>query len=470
MVTESKKGQKISPKAVQSAEKSAKRKSTRNLQYKEPELWIRQGRNAQFGTPGREKRFITVGIDFGTAFTKASVGLMDKIYIVDWSGLLDSPNPFTLPCEMSVLGNNYCVLGHAAKARQVFRQLKHPFLQDNPSGDQIALGTAFLALVLRYVRAWLFYRHGKLIQNKKAIWSLNIGMPSKPFESSELKNIYEGMARSAWDISCQGKPITIQGAKLARANEPNQGIEDFESVKAIPEFVAQIASYVHSPQRQGDLHMIMDVGAGTVDVATFNVHENKENGENVFPIFSSEVKPLGTHFLTESRISFLSRKKPIEWNDFSPILSAADFCKKFKVDIEQINKCDDVHASQVSNTIGGVLHHTRTKRYRNSPNWNNGIRVFFCGGGSENDVFQKALKMSFGSNQSLLKQTPLPFPENAEAKGLDKKDFHRVAVAYGLGINAWNLGTIRPAAEVADDKPVWRSVRERPDRDELYPK
>ena len=371
---------------------------------------------------------------------------------------------------MSVLGNNYCMLGHAAKARQVLAQLKHPFLQDNPSGEQIARGTAFLALVLRYVRAWFFYKHGTLINNKKSVWSLNIGIPSKPFENGDLKTIYEGMARSAWNLSCQDKPITIQGAKLAIANQENQNIEDFESVSVIPEFVAQIASYVHSPQRQGDLHMIMDIGAGTVDVATFNVHERKEDGENIFPIFSSEVKPLGTHFLTESRISFLNSKKPIEWDDFSPILSAADFCKKFKVDIERINKCDDVHARQVSNTVGGVLHHTRTKRYRESRNWGKGIRVFFCGGGSESDVFHKALQMSADFQKVILRKTPLPFPDNAEAKGLSKKDFHRVAVAYGLGINALNLGTIRPAAEVADDEPIQRRIWQRPDRDELYPK
>ncbi len=455
------------------ANKVALKKTVKNSlgkmpRYKNPEPWVRQGQHVQLGTPGREKRYITVGLDFGTAFTKASVGLMDKVHIVDWAGIIDSQNPYTLPCEFSVLGNNYCVIGHSTKARQVFGQLKHPFLEGDPSHEQITRGAVFIALILRYVRAWLFYNHGILIENKKSIWSLNIGLPSKPFDSASLKPIYERMAHAAWGLSSQSKPVTLQGARLAIANTPYSHSDELEAVNVIPEFVAQIASYINSPQRQSDLHMIIDVGAGTVDVATFNVHEH--DGENVFPIFSSEIKPLGTHFLNESRFNLLTLNNPVDWDDFSPIQSALDFSRKYKVDLSSVVDSDNKHSRQVSNIINCVLHHTHTNRYRLSPKWGTGIRVFFCGGGSNCEAFQQALKYSSDSPKFKFRITQLPFPENTEAKKLNEIDFHRVAVAYGLGINAMNLGTIRPASEIEDDKPVQKRVWERPDRDELYPK
>jgi hypothetical protein len=456
-------------KSGQTTNRKAQKKDTDGLRYKAPEPWVRYGRYTQLGTPGLQKRYITIGIDFGTAFTKASVGLLDKIYIVNWNGVIDnSKEVFTLPCEFSALGNNYCVLGHAPNAREVFTQLKHPFLEGLPSAEDVARATAFLALVLRYVRAWLFHQHGALVRDRSVIWSVNIGIPSKPFENKKLQQVYRSMASLAWQLSSENKPITLQQARRVEADRNNKSPGDLESIAIIPEFVAQIASYVQSPQRQPDLHMIMDVGAGTIDVATFNIHEI--DGENIFPIFSSEVKSLGTHFLTKQRIALLNGKKSIQWDDFSPVLSASDFCKKFKVDLVSVENCDDNHSRQVSSTICSVLHHTRTKRYRISRKWGNGIRVFFCGGGSESAVFGKALDTASKAGKVALRVTPLPFPANAEAKGLNKNDFHRVAVAYGLGIYAENLGRIQPAAEVADDEPVQRRIWERPDRDELYPK
>jgi hypothetical protein len=78
--------------------------------------------------------------------------------------------------------------------------------------------------------------------------------------------------------------------------------------------------------------------------------------------------------------------------------------------------------------------------------------------------------MATSNERTRLSATPLPVPLNIEAQGLAAADFHRVAVAYGLGIYAANLGRIEPAKEVPDDEPLQPRFRERPDRDELYPK
>ena len=72
-----------------------------------------------------------------------------------------------------------------------------------------------------------------------------------------------------------------------------------DELKAVPEFVAQITSYSHSPQRADGLHLLVDCGAGTVDVVSFNVFRHP-NLEDRYQIWSSEVQPKGTRFLMES--------------------------------------------------------------------------------------------------------------------------------------------------------------------------
>ena len=66
---------------------------------------------------------------------------------------------------------------------------------------------------------------------------------------------------------------SLSWAKELERLEISEGdiIEDDE-ISLFPEFLAQIAGYVRSPGRQADLHMLVDVGAGTMDATTFNVH------------------------------------------------------------------------------------------------------------------------------------------------------------------------------------------------------
>ena len=449
----------------QQSSKSAGRSAYR---YKAPEPWVSAGSSSQLGSATGPRRSITMGIDFGTAFAKFAVGLLDKIYIVDWSGVADGEQRFTLPGELSVLGDGTCLLGRAPDAQAVHTQLKHPFIRGTPTEEDVARAIAFIALLLRYARGWLFHEHASLVRDQRAIWSVNIGMPSQSFENERLKALYHRMAGAAWEISCTDEPTTLDRAASASKRALTAEQLGIESLDVIPEFVAIIASYVRSPQRQSDLHVIMDVGAGTVDLATFNVHQI--DGENVFPIFSSDVSPLGTHFLTEKRMSLLPEPFSVHWDDFSPLPTLEEFCEEFGQPQDAVHTVDKEHVRQVCVRLCTVLQHTRFKRYRLSPKWTEGLRLFLCGGGSGSDVFQRAVDMATSNEGTRLSATPLPVPLNIEAQGLAAADFHRVAVAYGLGIYAANLGRIEPAAEVPDDEPLERRVRERPDRDELYPK
>ncbi|OAI23938.1 hypothetical protein [Methylomonas koyamae] len=437
--------------------------------FKRPDPWVETGRNIELGTPGKAIRAVTIGIDFGTAFTKASVGMVGKIFIVNWSGTKKGDDEFVLPGLFSVLGNSSCVLGHAPTAKSILKELKQPFLSNNPSELDIAKAAVFLSLVIRYIRAWVYQHHASLVMDKRLVWSLNLGIPSKPYENQNLQNIYKNLALIAWRLSYQSKPITLTTALHAVTDLTITQKDHLESIDIIPEFVAQIASYIRSPQRQMDLHMLMDIGAGTVDVATFNVWQR--DGEDIFPIFSSMVEPLGTHFLMQKRLDLISTgKKSTNWDDFSPVLPSTAFSKQFGTRRSRIDACDDEHANQVAVVIKRVLHETRLRRYPSSRKWESGIRLFFCGGGSSCEVFSSALDRAANFSQVSILKTLLPIPMNIEAKGLLSKDYHRVAVAYGLGLYAADLGKIIPVADVPDVEPLPSTCTKQSDRDELYPK
>ena len=75
-----------------------------------------------------------MGIDFGTAYTKSSIGFGGDIFVVDWAGVKAGPEKFTLPGEFSVLPDRSCILGRSPHATRVASDLKLPFLEGHEAG------------------------------------------------------------------------------------------------------------------------------------------------------------------------------------------------------------------------------------------------------------------------------------------------------------------------------------------------
>jgi hypothetical protein len=235
--------------------------------------------------------------------------------------------------------------------------------------------------------------------------------------------------------------------------------ESLPPVEIVPEFVAQIASYTRSPQRQPDLHMLVDIGAGTVDVVTFNDHRDDQAGDDRFPKYWASVSNLGTHYLMARRLHTCLHGCNGHWDDTSCVPSPDQFSEVTGIALQQITKIDHEHTTDVARAIASVLRTTKQRRYMRSPNWEAGIRVFLCGGGSSCGVFQQATLTAARLSGVPLPRIRLPLPERLKAPDLPQDQFHRVSVAFGLGMNAFNLGQIIPMADVEDDAPVPMPVR-----------
>lgn len=426
--------------------------------FKEPKDWVALGGQTMLWREGKSYA-VYMGIDFGTAYTKASIGFGGDIFIVDWNGVKAGREQFTLPGEFSVLPDDSCILGRSPQAIRVASDLKRPFLEGHASKSSLIDATVFLALIMRYVRAWWFHRHSGLVRNRSLEWNINLGAPTTPWQDNAIRAKYERAAKAAWVLSVASAHISADQAEGVLERVRLSPDENLPPVEIVPEFVAQIASYTRSPQRQPDLHMLVDVGAGTVDVVTFNVHRDDQTGEDRFPIFWASVSNLGTHYLMARRLHACSPGGDEYWDDMSSVPSSDQFSQARGIASQEIKRIDREHAENVANAIASVLRVTKQQRYRRSPNWKAGVRVFLCGGGSSCDVFKQAVATAARLSRVPLPRIRLPLPERLEAPDLPQDQFHRVSVAYGLGMDAFNLGQIISMAEVEDDGPVPMPVR-----------
>jgi hypothetical protein len=449
---------------------------TREGEYKDADAWVYRGSLRQVPGGGKGPVLpVRMGIDFGTAYTKVALRIADRVFFVSWNGIRKGNYPYFLPGEVALLGDGSVCLGRAPKAEEVRCDLKLPFLVRHlRSREQFAAALAFLAHVMRYARAWLYETHASLLHGRQLAWVVNLGCPTNSWAAQDLKFSYETLGYFAWQLSQTPGSIAWSDAMaLPNAARPTLESIGLDDIKLVPEFVAQIAGYVRSPQRRDGLHLLMDVGAGSLDVATFNVFFDKKNEEDRYPIFASEVLPLGTHFLMAKRYRDLDLSDT-SWDDFAMVPSASDYASQAQVDPQKVTEIDAVFSSEVSRAVQKLLDYTHTRRYGKASEWRNGLPAFLSGGGAECDIYSSGLAAAFRRHGVSLKRTPFPLLEEASrSEGISEKIFHRLSVAYGLTFDAESIGRILAPHEIEDAPrfdPVVDKPRERPDRDELYPK
>jgi hypothetical protein len=242
------------------------------------------------------------------------------------------------------------------------------------------------------------------LANRNLRWEMNIGCPTRPHENPNIQKRLKNLARTAWWLSSQDELNELAIRRAWDKQTLDTGLETEPGV--IPEFVAQIAGYLRSPQVNEGLHAIIDIGAATLDVATFNVVLPRD-GNNVpkIPIFFSAVNPLGTHFLMQRRHTSLDLVQ--SWDDAAPIKDAVHFAGHHGRSVQSVREIDDNFARNVAQSIFVVIDGTRTNDRGNpySPTWKEGLPMFIAGGGSACDVYRKAINICETMVKSRMEQS-----------------------------------------------------------------
>lgn len=362
--------------------------------------WINTGRPLQpsGNQGGRELAVVRVGIDFGTAFTKVAIKAGVDTVLVDWSAVTGDESPtgrYVMPGFVCRTRRGEYTW-QRSKESDIYGNLKLPVIDMAASEECPSATLAFLALVIRYTRAFL-YRHpdvGRKLASRSHRWSLNIGCPTAPYEKPEVVEFFRRIARTAWRLAGNDDLGEADITAAWRDQENEDGLEAAPGV--IPEFVAQIAGYLNSPQVGEGLHALVDIGAATLDVAAFNVVKNVNRPDDPnwrIPIFFPKVLPLGTHFLNQNRYQTL--KLPLHWDDTKPPITIKAFASEHAIPMNEVERVDKDFQKEVVKCILHVLDSTRTNNRgvgTEDSAWRQGLPYFLTGGGSEVELYAQAVE------------------------------------------------------------------------------
>ena len=308
-------------------------------------------------------------------------------------------------------------------------------------------------------------------------WELNIGCPTEPHENPEVVDIFRRIARTAWLLASESR--LVEQDALAAWSLADRAIDLEAEPGVVPEFVAQIAGYLGSPQVKEGLHALIDIGAATLDVATFNVVlRNDRASPPLIPIFFSTVSSLGTHYLRHNRHSRFGLG--LSWNDGAPVESSDDFGQRNGITMDAVVAVDEEFVKQVVRCIIGVINGTRTSprgvavwrdqsgQYPKGSVWREGLPIFITGGGSGCDIYRQAINaVQVDLRQQLGSASHFRFlelnPNTGNAQRIEAGV--RLTVALGLTEDAENIARVTPHRDI---EPIIRSQRQGVDHMDLY--
>lgn len=384
-----------------------------------------------------------LGLDFGTAFTKGVVRWGGRHYAVDWSAAVNGDDHHLLASAFSEGPDGHCVLGAIeAPNWSVHDGIKIKLL-NHGSGlsdkERLADAVTFIALAFRYVSCWLASR--KIAESTGVRWRLHVGLPTRSWDDDATTDAFRVAAQAGRILALMSGPVTRLAAIEALGMTDQV---DRPAVDVLPEFACQLYSYLRSAERREDLHALVDVGAGTLDVAYFNVF--KREGEEFLPVFASEVECLGAHYL----IAALSGQEGEGvWNDGESSLSDEQVAEKVGCKPADIERRRSLYLSAVADVFNKATGEAM-KTYPTSPavQGRERLRLFLCGGGSRiysiRRRFERIARESEGVFRMKIQVSEIVRPR--DIIGGTDVGFDRLSVAYGLSQNAANIGHVMRSA------------------------
>ena len=376
---------------------------------------------------------VVIGLDFGTSRTKVIVRTPDyldeRAVAVCFEPLGDSSNAHLLPARLWIDSEGICRL-EASSGRRVedikiglFESFED-FARKKGSKEKLdseAIAVAYLTLVLQYTQAWFLRTQRDVIGHfGRFNWAVNLGVPSSHVGTSGTSRRFRRVGQAACML--WGQKVADGHVSLDMAEEALQTVGGFcdNSDGALgcdfemkPEIVAAAVGYSHSDQRREGVHMMIDVGASTLDICTFLLHQ--KDGSDRYSLLTADVEFLGTFRLDE---------------DGQP---------KLKAD------CD----LALRRVIRALLPPNGLAAREDIFREHGRLPIFLTGGGSRHpfytecvDDLEYAIQNSFRVKNNGIRRVQLPVPDTLGGEA--GVVFHRLAVAWGLSYRAVDIGDVLP--------------------------
>jgi hypothetical protein len=334
-------------------------------------------------------------------------------------------------------------------------------LMDNPCDPHLQnLVVECLVGIIRRAFAWFEKHASGPYAGRRLSWTVSLGYPAKSLDDSTLKQAYEGIAKDAVRLGMQSKQDALASAM----------VDAPVLTDLYPEIAAQLAGYVRSPYRKSGNLLLVDVGAGTLDVSTLILSLTAT--EDLVSFQVCKVEELGALRLHQRRLEAVEAIDPgavgRALGDFQD--GTAALPEVLEGMVQQPTPClrrafdnaTECFAERVLETIVGCFA-TFRKRLRDGhqssgfdPIGRN-VRLMVTGGGSRAAFYQRLFQEGLGAEllrynrwevdparrtalgQGVLQEVlPIPYDIQNFPEAL-RADFDRLSVAYGLALGRRNL-------------------------------
>jgi hypothetical protein len=410
---------------------------------------------------------LVLGIDFGTSCTKVVIGdhgWLGKSYAVPVGSGSEGLERFLRATQLRV------------GPRQEFN-LKMRLMADHGSERLRNLAALYLAGVIRDSLQWFSDSGPRRYQGRTLAWSLNLGFPAKNVGDEPLAQAYKEVAALAARLGSSELPLTLASLNSLRSGHEDCHVSPLiptNRIELYPEIAAQLAGYINSPYRTPGNLMLVDVGAGTLDVSTAILHGNNE--EDVLSFHHCDVGPYGAFKLLEARIAALEEVAPnavnIRLEDFqsgtratpetvSEILQRnGRVAQAFSTAFGRASEEFEAKAVQIAVACASQFRKLQRDKHRDASfdPWPGHLRFFFTGGGSRQQFYRtRFLQGTFEAelvrftrwkhdpeerrrHGQGLRFEPLHPPGDLQGFPEElKSDFDRLSVAHGLAYGNINL-------------------------------
>lgn len=435
----------------------------------------------QYTKPGKEGECeLIIGFDFGTSATKMVIQAPDlpgnPSFAVDFDELAHESMLFLLPTVIGVTEEGSCTLG-SKNGGNLINDIKIELLSKSddmssrrgPTRQKLspeAVAVTYSALLLRYARAWFLQEKQDLVGHFSNFrWSLNLGVPSPSIEQNAENARFRRVGKAGWMLSLLPKEkisITRALSELEHVETPDYWDEEDTTVcdfDIIPEIAGGAVGYARSENRREGLHIMVDVGASTVDLCSFNLHEAE--GDDRYSLLTADVQLLGTLRLHLYRIRALSEtiQKQTEHlrDSHDPLTPLATDLASYLIPestfTESLRGAEIRLRKELQLRLRKVIMDLKYKRDPNSQIWREGrLPIIMIGGGSKLDFFKDAIEgLDDWVRENICKDgfrfIALDVPESFQTK---TSDFHRLSVAWGLSHRAIEVGEVTPADQIGD--------------------
>lgn len=287
---------------------------------------------------------------------------------------------------------------------------------------------AYLGLLFAYVVGYFDEEQPLGWTEANHYAALHLGAPVASADDAKIRPEFQRIAAAAKLIAQHDGSISLDVVEKAyRGASPQTVGDDKSGLRLFSELEGVIAGYIATPDQRPGAHMVVDVGASTLDVATFRLWN--EDGARKCDVYATAVEMLGAEALSWSRLAGVpdaSFRKACGYVAFEP------------------------------------FHETRKKKDRSFDRTTSDQPVkFLLVGGGRHTAVHSELFNNPGKDIYLGAPTSTPVPANRTVSD-PNVDFARLLVAYGLSRDPSRLPTTRLPSETPNEPP--RSRRDIEDK------